>query len=103
MASSESTAPRNIDPLKRKQALELCIELVIPLQHQVGQLVANGVDIRTVADRAGHSDSVLTLRLYAHALEAQRKRAAIPLEDLLGDARGRLLAAKPQIAHRRVT
>lgn len=48
-------------------------------------LVANGVDIRTVADRAGHSDTVLTMRLYAHALEAQRKRAAIPLEDLLGE------------------
>jgi len=48
-------------------------------------LVANGVDIRTVADRAGHSDTVLTMRLYAHALEAQRKRAAIPLDELLGE------------------
>jgi integrase len=48
-------------------------------------LVANGVDIRTVADRAGHSDTVLTMRLYAHALEAQRKRAAIPLDILLGE------------------
>lgn len=49
----------------------------------LSMLVANGVDIRTVADRAGHSDTVLTMRLYAHALEAQRKRAAIPLDDLL--------------------
>jgi integrase len=48
-------------------------------------LVANGVDIRTVADRAGHSDTVLTMRLYAHAMVAQRKRAAIPLDDLLGE------------------
>ena len=50
----------------------------------LSMLVAKGIDIRTVADRAGHSDSVLTLRLYSHALEAQRKRAAIPLEELLG-------------------
>ena len=47
-------------------------------------LVAQGIDIRTIADRAGHADEVLTLRQYAHALEAQRKRAAIPLDDLLG-------------------
>ena len=51
----------------------------------LSMLIANGVDIRTVADRAGHADSVLTLRLYAHALEAQRRRAAIPLDELLGD------------------
>ena len=51
----------------------------------LSMLVANGVDIRTVADRAGHSDTVLTMRLYAHPLEAQRKRAAIPLDDLLGE------------------
>ncbi len=47
-------------------------------------LVAKGIDIRTIADRAGHADEVLTLRQYSHALEAQRKRAAIPLDDLLG-------------------
>ena len=46
-------------------------------------LVANGVDIRTVADRAGHSDTVRTMRLHAHALAAQCQRAAIPLDDLL--------------------
>ncbi len=51
----------------------------------LSMLVANGVGIRTVADRAGHSDTVLTMRLYAHALEAQRKRAAIPLDDVRGD------------------
>jgi hypothetical protein len=31
-----------------------------------------------------HADEVLTLRQYSHALEAQRKRAAIPLDELLG-------------------
>lgn len=39
-------------------------------------LVTNGVDIRTVADRAGHSDTVRTMRLHAHALAAQGKRAS---------------------------
>lgn len=47
--------------------------------------MVNAVDIRTVADRSGHSDTVLTMRLYAHALEAQRKRAAIALDELLGE------------------
>lgn len=49
----------------------------------ITRLLAVGVDIRTVSDRAGHADTVLTLRQYAHALEARKKRAAIPLDDLL--------------------
>jgi integrase len=49
----------------------------------LSMLIAKGVDIRTVSDRAGHADTVLTLRQYAHALEKQRKRAAIPLDELL--------------------
>jgi integrase len=53
----------------------------------LSMLIANGVDVRTVADRAGHADCVLTLRLYAHALDAQRRRAAMGLDELLGDRR----------------
>ena len=48
-------------------------------------LIMQGVDVKTVADRAGHADPVLTMRQYVHAFDAQRKRAAIPLEDLLSD------------------
>ena len=33
------------------------------------------MDVRTVADRLGHSDSSLTLRVYSHLIE-ERDRAA---------------------------
>ena len=49
-------------------------------------LIMQGVDVKTVSDRAGHADPVLTMRQYVHAFDAQRKRAAIPLEDLLDEA-----------------
>ena len=39
------------------------------------QLIAAGVDVRTVAGRLGHSDASVTLRVYSHALE-ERDRAA---------------------------
>jgi integrase len=52
----------------------------------ISMLIGQGIDIRTVADRAGHADAVLTLQLYAHALDAQKRRAALPLEVLLGSS-----------------
>lgn len=51
----------------------------------LSMLIGKGVDVRTVSDRAGHADTVLTLRQYAHALDAQRKRAAMSLDELIGD------------------
>ena len=39
------------------------------------QLIGAGVDVRTVAERLGHSDASLTLRVYSHVLE-ERERAA---------------------------
>jgi integrase len=33
--------------------------------------IAEGIDVRTVAGRLGHADPSLTLRVYAHALEAR--------------------------------
>jgi integrase len=33
------------------------------------QLIGAGVDVRTVADRLGHSDPSLTLRVYSHLIE----------------------------------
>lgn len=44
------------------------------------QLIGAGVDIRTVAERLGHTDPSLTLRVYAHVIE-QRDRAAA---DIMG-------------------
>ena len=40
------------------------------------QLIAAGVDIRTVSGRLGHSDPSVTLRVYSHMLEANDREAA---------------------------
>ncbi|MHB8191381.1 MAG: tyrosine-type recombinase/integrase [Ferrimicrobium sp.] len=40
------------------------------------QLIAAGVDIRTVAHRLGHADASVTLKVYAHVLEAQDRLAS---------------------------
>ena len=45
------------------------------LRHFTTQLIGAGVDVRTVADRLGHSDPSLTLRVYSHFIE-ERDRAA---------------------------
>lgn len=39
-------------------------------------LIANGVDIITVAERLGHSDKSTTARIYAHMLKQNNKKAA---------------------------
>jgi integrase len=53
------------------------------------QLIADGHDVRTVAGRLGHADPSVTLRVYAHALPEQDRKAAITLGRLLGtSARG---------------
>ena len=46
-------------------------------------LVAHGIDLRTVADRLGHTDPAFTLRTYSHVLDRNRVAAAIGLDDLL--------------------
>jgi integrase len=38
--------------------------------------IASGADVRTVADRLGHADASVTLRVYAHALEARDRDLA---------------------------
>lgn len=47
------------------------------------QLIAAGVDVRTVSGRLGHADASVTLRVYAHALEAQDRAAAAHLGRIL--------------------
>lgn len=47
------------------------------------QLIAAGVDIRTVANRLGHADASITLRVYSHLLEASDASAAKILGELL--------------------
>lgn len=52
------------------------------LRHtQATQLLANGMDIKTVQSRLGHSDPSLTLKFYAHAMPDNDQQAA----DLIGD------------------
>jgi len=52
--------------------------------YMVTQLIAGGVDVRTVAGRAGHgSGGHMTLATYAHFQQAQDRQAAELMEGLL--------------------
>jgi len=54
------------------------------LRHfMVTQLVAGGVDWRTVSGRAGHADGHMTLATYAHFQQAQDRQAAELMERLI--------------------
>jgi integrase len=54
------------------------------LRHfMVTQLVAGGVDWRTVSGRAGHADGHMTLATYAHFQQAQDRQAAEFMDKLL--------------------
>lgn len=46
-------------------------------------LISQGVDVKTVSSRLGHSRVGTTLDIYAHALEARDRAAAATLSDLL--------------------
>jgi integrase len=57
------------------------------LRHfMVTQLVAGGVDWRTVSGRAGHADGHMSLATYAHFQQAQDRQAAEFMESLLAPA-----------------
>lgn len=47
------------------------------------QLIAAGVDVRTVAGRLGHANASTTLNIYSHAIAARDQAAATVLGDLL--------------------
>lgn len=51
-------------------------------------MLAGGVDVRTAAGRLGHSQPTLTLRTYAHVLDASDRRAAELLGSSLAQRRG---------------
>jgi integrase len=58
------------------------------LRHfMVTQLVAGGVDWRTVSGRAGHADGHMTLATYAHFQQAQDRQAAELMEQLIASDR----------------
>lgn len=54
------------------------------LRHTAASLlVRRGVPIKVVAERLGHADASMTLRVYTHVYEEQRREAALSLEELL--------------------
>ena len=53
------------------------------LRHtQATQLIANGVDIKTVQNRLGHASPTLTMSFYAHALPENDQKAAALIGNL---------------------
>ncbi len=69
---------------------KVCDSLGLPYHlHQLRhftatQLIAAGVDVRTVSGRLGHADPSITLRVYSHVLEAKEREAAEIMGRLLG-------------------
>ena len=58
------------------------------LRHtQATQLLANGMDVKTVQARMGHSNASVTLNWYAHPVEDNDKKAAVMVGDLLNSPR----------------
>ena len=47
------------------------------------QLIAAGIDVRTVAGRLGHADTAMTLRVYSHAVVERDREAADVIGALL--------------------
>lgn len=71
---------------------------------QAAQLIANGVDIKTVQNRLGHASPTLTMSFYAHALPENDRQAAVLIDNLFsqpaqaddeegGSAQGSILAS----------
>jgi integrase len=59
------------------------------LRHTHGtQLIAAGVDHRTVADRLGHSSPAFTMSVYVHGVSESQRRAAETATTLLLPSRG---------------
>lgn len=46
-------------------------------------MISNGVDIRTVASKAGHSRTSTTLDIYSHALQAYDEKATAVIDEVL--------------------
>ena len=54
------------------------------LRHTSASLaITNGADVVSVSERLGHSDTAVTLRMYAHANEESIRRAGQAVRDAL--------------------
>lgn len=57
------------------------------LRHtQATQLLANGIDVKTVQNRLGHANAAITLNWYAHALPENDKKAAALIGSLFAES-----------------
>jgi integrase len=58
------------------------------LRHTAASLMlARGLDVSLVADKLGHATPGVTLSVYRHLLQEERKAGVLPLEDLLSGPR----------------
>ena len=46
-------------------------------------MISAGVDVRTVASKAGHSRTSTTLDIYSHALQAYDEKATAVIDEIL--------------------
>jgi integrase len=87
----DATAPIDPDGISHRfhrltQRLGITWRLHDLRHFMVTQLVAGGVDWRTVSGRAWHADGHMTLGTYAHFQQAQDRHAAEFMDELLGAA-----------------
>lgn len=66
----------------------------------VSRLIESGADPKTASDLAGHTDPRMTLGLYTHTRDEQRKRALLTastsLDALLVNPSGHLSSTRPE-------
>lgn len=48
----------------------------------VSMLIASGMDLQTIADRVGHEDPSITLRIYSHMIPGQDEKAAEKMDEM---------------------
>ena len=91
--ASDPTGAKCIHPDRPSHVFrKVCDSLDLPfhlheLRHfSATQLIANGVDLRTVSGRLGHRDPAITMRVYAHVVEAKDRNAAEILGEIITTA-----------------
>jgi integrase len=86
---SAAISPNGVSHRFQELAAQLGVRARLhDLRHfMVTQLVAGGVDWRTVSGRAGHADGHMTLATYAHFQQAQDRQAAELMERLIAPDR----------------
>ncbi|WP_288481586.1 site-specific integrase [uncultured Deinococcus sp.] len=82
-------SPHNFDTVWQRERAQSGLPQIRfhDLRHTYATLaLARGADIATLSERLGHADSSITLKVYVHVLDEQKKRLNLSLDDLLGGA-----------------